>query len=195
VVAALYELEGFREQVTSGSLDDVDRVAGLLRQTITEARRVIWDLRPPALESLGLRGAMAALVERVSREGGAEITLEFAGMPELDPGITTALYVIAREALQNAARHSSAGHVVVSLHPEQDPDGVSSRVVLRVTDDGCGFAVDAGRPADHFGLTMMDEQAALAGGRLRVAEGPGGVGTIVEATIPVAQQDEGGPES
>jgi signal transduction histidine kinase len=196
VVAALYELEGFREHVTTGSLDDVDRVAGLLRQTITEARRVIWDLRPPALESLGLRGAMAALVERVSREGGADITLEFADMPELDPGITTALYVIAREALQNASRHSSACHVVVSLHPEQDPDGAApTRVVLRVIDDGCGFAVDAGRPADHFGLTMMDEQAALAGGRLLVTEGPGGVGTVVEAAIPVTQQEEGGPES
>lgn len=195
VVAALYELEGCREQVTAGSLDDIDRIADLLRQTITEARRVIWDLRPPALENLGLRGAMVALVERLSREGGADITLELADMPELDPGTTTALYVIAREALQNAARHSSAGHVVVSLQPEQDPAGVPARVALRVVDDGCGFAVDAGRPADHFGLTMMDEQAALAGGHLLVTEGPDGVGTLVEATIPTAQQEEGGPES
>ena len=69
------------------------------------------------------------------------------------------------------------------------------RIVLRVVDDGCGFALNAGRPADHFGLTMMDEQAALAGGRLLVTQGPGGVGTVVEATLPVAQQDEGGPES
>lgn len=195
VIAALYELEGFREQVTPGSRDDVDRVAGLLRQTITEARRVIWDLRPPALEGLGLRGAMVALVERLSKAPGATVALDFAVIPELDPGTRTALYVIAREALQNAKRHAAADHIVVSLEPERDPNGAASRVVLRICDDGCGFAVGAGQPADHFGLTMMDEQAALAGGSLRVTQGLGGVGTVVEAAMPVLQQDGGGAES
>ena len=98
VVAALFELESLPEQLELESRDDLKRVAGLLRQTITEARRVIWDLRPPALEGLGLRGALAALVDRLSRETSAEVDLEIDEVPELDAGTQTTLYVIAREA-------------------------------------------------------------------------------------------------
>ena len=183
IVAALYEMEGLREQAAPDSLADVDRVMELLRLTIAEARRVIWDLRPPALEGLGLHGAILALVERLSSQAGADIALEYGAIPDLAAATESALYIIAREALQNAQRHAGAKHITTSL-TLVSAEKAAPRVLLSVADDGCGFSTVAARPPDHFGLTMMDEQAALAGGTLEVSSSPEG-GTVVEATVPL----------
>jgi two-component system NarL family sensor kinase len=182
IVAALYEMEGLREQALPDTLIDVDRVMDLLRQTIAEARRVIWDLRPPALEGLGLHGAMMALVERLSSQVGPDMALEYGAIPDLAPGTESALYIIARESLQNAQRHAGAKHITTSLILVSANDALP-RVRLRIADDGCGFSTIAARPSDHFGLTMMDEQAALAGGTLEVRSSPGR-GTTIETTVP-----------
>lgn len=185
VVAALYQVEGFRAGAGAETAAELEGVAEMLKQAITDARRVIWDLRPPVLDGLGLDGALNALADRVAAEGDMLATTELTDLPPLPPGVTTALYMIAREALQNARRHAYARHVALSL--SRVDNGADVAVRLRVVDDGVGFdrhVVDSG---EHFGLTMMDEQAALAGGSLTLDTHPGG-GTSIEVVVPLSAE-------
>jgi len=148
---------------------------------------VIWDLRPPVLDGLGLDGALAALANRISADGGFVVETDLADVPQLPPRISTALYVIAREALQNARRHARANTVTVLVQLLADGDRGAQRVCLTIADDGIGFDHEAVQAGEHFGLTMMDEQAALAGGTFTVTSRPG-AGTTVEATVPFSGQ-------
>ncbi len=176
MVAALYQVQGMEAELPAETATDAERISGLLRTAIGDTRRVIRDLRPPALDGLGLRGALQSLAEQA--EGGTcEVRLDLAAAPELSPAVETSLYVIAREALQNALRHSGARHVDLCL-------AAGGEVVrLTVRDDGRGLQPAAVERDDHFGLTMMDEQAALVGGELQIGAGPDG-GTTVEVVVP-----------
>jgi NarL family two-component system sensor histidine kinase LiaS len=87
-----------------------------------------------------------------------------------------AFYRIAREGVRNARQHARATEVVVSLASEDHT------VVLRVSDDGVGFDVRSTRLSDHFGLVMMEEQAALMGALFRVTSFPGR-GTVLEVRL------------
>ncbi len=187
VVAALYQVEGLR--ASSGETRvELERVAALLKQTIAGVRSVIWELRPPVLDGLGLDGALAALATRVSAEGGFVVETDLAYVPQPPPRISTALYIIVREALQNVRRHAHARNVTLRVQLLADGDSSAQRVCLTVADDGVGFNSEAVQAGDHYGLTMMDEQAALAGGMFAVTSRPG-AGTCVEATVTYSGQE------
>jgi signal transduction histidine kinase len=98
--------------------------------------------------------------------------------------VETALYLVAREALHNASRYSNAGHVWIRLAYRAGSSGPGA-VSLQVHDDGRGFVADGVDREGHFGLTMMGEQAALAGGELSLDSSAGG-GTRIEVVVPLA---------
>lgn len=182
VVAAHYEVEGLRERVAPTMKSDVDRVERLLRQAIDDARSLIWELRPPALEGLGLVGALQSLVDRLTGEVRVVLRVAPAGLPPIENHVESALYIIAREALSNAVRHAHAAHISLSLASTGDPE---PNLRLLVSDDGLGFdSSETGEKQDHFGLTMMEEQAAAVGGRLTIVSKVG-VGTTVDVTVPL----------
>ncbi|HOU29486.1 MAG TPA: GAF domain-containing protein [Thermoleophilia bacterium] len=189
LVATLYQVEGIRAASGESEPEDLDRVAAMLRQAISDARGVIWDLRPPVLDGLGLHGALEALAKRVAKESGIAVDVDLEGADGLPADVNTALYVIAREALQNARKHARARSCSIVLREERSDAG---RTGLRMTvrDDGSGFDRDAALIADHFGLTMMDEQAALAGGALALHTSPD-AGTTVEVTVPLERTPTG----
>jgi signal transduction histidine kinase len=141
-------------------------------------RDLIAELRPAALDDLGLRPALESLVKRQSAIGGFVVDLEI----ELEPGrrlardTETAIYRIVQEALSNAVKHAHADGV--TLRVGQHPD----RVEVVVQDDGRGF--DPEGVGDGFGLTGMRERAVLAGGRLSVESADGGP-TCVTAVLPL----------
>ena len=180
VVAALYEVEGLRAPMGDEADPDIDRVADLLKSSIAEARRMIFELRPAVLDGLGLAGALTALTERTGGEADAVVNVRIPDAPTLSAGVSTAVYMIAREALQNARRHAAPHRVEITLAATND----ETAVLLEVRDDGCGFSPESLDGSEHFGLTMMDEQAALVGGRLRVESSPG-VGTRITAVVPL----------
>jgi signal transduction histidine kinase len=184
IVGAVFRLEAFRVSVPSGELAAFDASVELLRGCIRDARRVIWELRPPVLEGLGLADALRILVDRTNGEGPARVGASLGDVPELSQGKTTALYKIAREAIINAQRHGGASHIWLSWRLEPGASGASAW--LRVEDDGVGFDAEA-RGADHYGIAMMEEQAAVVGGSLRI-ESHRGRGSVVEATIPVERE-------
>jgi signal transduction histidine kinase len=180
VVGSLYQLEALSDAVQPEAKGQFEEAVSVLRKSITDARRIIWELRPPVLEELGLAASLRALAGRTGSEGGVHVGVRVNDIPGLSDGEATALYKIAREALLNARRHSRADKIGLSLW-EEGSDGRS--VHLRVEDNGVGFDRATTQFADHYGLAMMEEQAALLGGTLVIESIPL-QGTVVEASIP-----------
>ena len=153
----------------------------MLRHCRTESRSSIRDLRSMTLENLGLSAALDELLHPVATLNGAAFSVTTEGAArELPFSTETALLRIAHEAVANAARHSGAAHIAVTLKYEPE------RVRLDVRDDGSGFEPAAPHsPGEHFGLLGMDERANKIGGELRIDSTPGG-GTTVSIHVPSA---------
>jgi signal transduction histidine kinase len=176
VAGAVYELEAFRDKIADVTPDQFDNVLSLLRASIDTARRVVFEMRPPVLDQHTLAESLQLLCELATREGPSWVRSEVADVTLSNQTHAAAFYRIAREGVRNARQHARATEVVVSLAREDHT------VVLRVTDDGVGFDVRSTRLSDHFGLVMMEEQAALMGAPFRVTSFPGR-GTVLEVRL------------
>ncbi len=150
----------------------------LIRRTqgaIGDIRRVVYALRPPALDELGLRSALEEWVARYP-QGGTQIVLALPErLPPLPAAVEVAVYRIAQEAVTNVVRHAGASACTLALRLDE----AAGRLSLEVRDDGMGIAEDA---AAGVGLSSMRERAAELGGSLSVHAAPGG-GTIIRVTL------------
>ncbi|GAA5037224.1 signal transduction histidine kinase [Thermocatellispora tengchongensis] len=144
----------------------MDSVAGDIRQ-------LVYGLRPPALDDLGLAGAVRALAERAGGPA-AEVTVE-GDLDDLPAAVEVAVYRIAQEALTNVRRHARASRAEVVLRREP------AALRLLVADDGAGLPPD--RRAG-VGLSSMRERTAELGGICLITGEPG-AGTTVEVMLPV----------
>ena len=155
----------------------------MLRQSIDDARRVIWELRPPALEGLGLPAALRSLADRAG-QGQTAVSVSIEEIAGLSDVVTTGLYRIAREALLNALHHASARHIAISLADAAAAGRPSAR--LLVEDDGVGFDCHHRQASEsHYGTVMMEEQATLIGATMSIVAEPGR-GTRIEVLVPTA---------
>ncbi len=155
------------------------------RAAATDIRRLVYALRPPALDSLGLAGALRKSAAQRERDGSLRVSVEAPEeLPPLPAAVEVACYRIAEEALTNVVRHADARSCRISLAV----DGGSLRVEVR--DDGRGLpevrAGGSGRIG--VGLTSMHERAAELGGRL-VAEALPEGGTRVRAQLPMPKEE------
>ncbi|MGY1986535.1 sensor histidine kinase [Blastococcus sp. SYSU DS0669] len=151
----------------------LEAAAGYLRDSVSGVRRIVDDLRPAALDDLGLVSAVQEMAERL-RTAGVEVTVTGKGpLTGLSAAAEVAAYRITAEALANVAKHSGAQHVDVHLAHE---DGV---ITVRVADDGIGLPRQA---TAGVGLTSMHQRATELGGTCTVTGGSGG--TTVVATLP-----------
>lgn len=144
--------------------------------TVDEVRRIAYALRPPALDELGLAGAVAQTAERLSR-GRDELVIivEAPGtLPALDAATEVAAYRIAAEAMTNATKHSCATHICVRLTADR-------MLSLDVRDDGHGIAPNT---SHGVGLSAMRERTAELGGTLDILSDPNG--TSIHANLPLA---------
>jgi signal transduction histidine kinase len=152
-----------------------------IEQEITNLRAIITELRPAALDELGLEAALEALLERHRAINDLEISgeIELPGPdgPSLDADLQASVYRVVQEALTNVAKHARAGHVTVTVR------GDAGRLAVFVADDGRGFAVD--RQTGGFGLTGMRERVLVAGGRLTIESSD--EGTAVRAELPLVR--------
>lgn len=164
----------------------LDRSPERARESLTKAhtasseavlalRRIVRDLHPVAVDSLGLAGALDELAFRLS--GQTSVTTTATIMPALPAAIEVALYRIAAEAAGNAVRHSGASSVSIQLLTDEDA------LLLTVIDDGNGFNPDT-VPAG-VGLTSMRERAAELDGDLSITSTTGG--TTIRARIPISR--------
>ena len=156
------------------------RVAEAVRESLDEVRRIARELRPEALDDLGLVNALIALCSRVDAQDGPRVRRELQGkLPSLSPDVELVVYRVAQEGLTNALRHSNARWATVSLKADAET------VTLCVADDGKGMPVQL--PGDTAGIAGMRERALLVGGRLSIESRPE-QGTEVRLTIPVDQE-------
>ena len=150
-------------------------------------RTLARDLRPPALDQLGLVAALSSLVADVEEEAGLVAELEVAGAAaRLSPEVELAAFRVVEEAVRNTVHHAGARQLKVTVTFR------SAELALRVADDGRGFAPEGldGLGSGHLGLLGMAERARLLDGHLEV-HSASGQGTVVEATIPVGARRGG----
>jgi signal transduction histidine kinase len=154
------------------------RVNDLVRRAIADSRRLVWSLRPPELERLGLIPALRRLAEDTSH---GELTVDIHdGIGDLRLGLDAeaVVYRIVQEAVHNAQKHAEASAISILLGRN---DGVVSTIV---EDNGRGFepgALPAGR---GLGLIGMRERAELVDGHV-VVESSAGTGTRVRLEVPI----------
>src|SRR5262245_7421319 len=159
---------------------DIARADGLLvsateqaQSLIADVRRLIYGLRPPTLDELGLVASLEGLASR-DGAGGPHIQVDAPdALPPLDAAVEVATYRIVQEAVTNVARHAHAGRCTVRLAVEP------TALLLEVADDGRGFS---DRRAG-VGLQTMRERALELGGTCEIASTPG-VGTTVSVRLP-----------
>jgi len=175
-------LSGTRRRTAMSPVSPIlDQAVERIDESIVELRRLIADLRPAALDELGVEAALVSLVERWSGSG-IEIDLYIELGPEdaegghrYEPLVEDTIYRLVQESLNNAIRHGHAGRAIVEVIEESGDIGV------RITDDGSGF--DPRQPGGGFGLLGMRERVSLTGGGFDIRSGD--EGTTVTATLPV----------
>jgi two-component system, NarL family, sensor histidine kinase UhpB len=152
------------------------------RSSLEEVQRIVRELRPEALDDLGLASALAVLSDRISEQTGLSIVRRFdPHLPALSPDEELVVYRIAQESLTNVVKHAEASEVMLML--ERTPTGT----VLSVRDNGCGLD---GRWSAGKGMRGMRERALLIGAELSVGSPPGG-GVEVRLTLPAGDMRHG----
>lgn len=150
------------------------------QEAITDIRRLIYELRPPTLDDLGLVGALQQSAARYESE-----TLRFTfeipePLPELPAAVETAVYRISQEAMTNIVRHAQASQATIRLTCS------GNHLVVAICDNGKGLSAT---DQTGIGLQSMRERAAELNGRYLIESLPGG-GTKVEARLPLETIDE-----
>jgi two-component system, NarL family, sensor histidine kinase DevS len=185
----LQSLGGLRVLLSSALRSgEPERGEGAMRQAVEQIeheianlRAIIAELRPAALDELGLGTAIEALLDRHREQSDFALDAELLlpdpaiGEERLEPDLETAVYRMVQEALTNVAKHACAEHVHVAV------GAAEGELRIEVHDDGIGFSpvsVDAG-----FGLAGMRERAALAGGTLSLESSA--EGTVLTACLPL----------
>ncbi len=150
-----------------------------MRATVADVRRLVYDLRPPALDQLGLALAIRDYTQQCSESGLHVVVDAPEQLPPLPAAVEVAVYRIAQEALTNVVRHARAHSCTVRLEHVETPG--RSEVQLEITDDGLGLPAE--RPVG-VGTSSMRERAEELGGSCMIESVPGG-GTRVLARLPL----------
>lgn len=174
LTVVLLGLKQLEQELPATHRETVALLRESARDGLDDVRRVARRLRPGVLEDLGLTSALAALTNDFGRHHPALVRRVVApGLPALSKDTELVVYRVAQEALTNAARHSGAGRVELSLVR------LGGEVVLEVRDDGTGFDLSA----DGAGLRGMHERSRLVGGELSITSSR--QGTCVRLAVPV----------
>jgi signal transduction histidine kinase len=187
IVMNLEAAEGMLPSGLSSVQQYLDQARSIARDSLAEARRLMWALRPESLEHSSLPEALARLAESWSEESGATASTTVTGTPHpLTPEIEVTLLRVAQEALTNCRKYAQASQVMMTL------SYMNNLVTLNVQDDGVGFdptRLSGKEPSAQsmggFGLKGMRERVEQLRGTLLVESEPG-EGTTLMVAIPVA---------
>jgi signal transduction histidine kinase len=174
------ELDRLEKTAPEETRDALRQARELTERSIEEVRRAVAALSPAVLERLGLEAALRQWSARFAKSFPGRVRLRLPSpFPETPPEAAAVVYRLAQECCQNAARHSGASRVNLSLRL------TDSGLELSVADNGAGFDVPAAlAKPDSFGLAGMRERVALLGGDFEVRSRPGR-GAVVTARLPL----------
>jgi two-component system sensor histidine kinase UhpB len=179
LTAILLRLEALSQDASGQLAHELVQLKSLVSQAMEELLRLARQLRPAALDDLGLVAALEGQLARFSEQTGIQAVLHSEGAPEaIGEDQQTVLYRVVQEALSNTAQHSGATFVDFELRVFP-----SHGVELRVRDNGHGFEPGSTTDGQGIGLAGMAERARLVGGELTVNSAPG-AGTRVRLYIP-----------
>ncbi|MFQ3661983.1 MAG: sensor histidine kinase [Chloroflexaceae bacterium] len=162
--------EDWLEQEPERLREEFEALKANLRRQIEELRRAIFALRPIELSQLGFAGALRRFVSEFAEQQDWDLELELSDLPpDLPYALELAAFRFVQEALNNAAKHANARHVVVALRV------VDRGLQIVVRDDGVGFdpGAQGELPGTRLGLRQMRERAAALDGRLTILSRPG----------------------
>jgi two-component system sensor histidine kinase UhpB len=176
LTAVALEIERAAGQAPEAERQRMLELAVELHSTLDEIRRIARELRPEALDDLGLINALIALSSRAERQGGLRIERRFSALPPLAPELELVIYRVAQEALTNVLRHAEASRCLLALQSS------GAEVELDVSDDGRGMPdrIDGAT----IGLEGMRERALLVGGSLLI-DSNSEAGTTVSLRVPI----------
>jgi signal transduction histidine kinase len=194
ITGALYQARALRLVIPDGSARPsarleaaLDSISDLLSRAMEELHGVVFALRPPDLDDIGVVAAIERYISQIQR-AGLNARLEAEGDPPLlSPEVRLAIYRIVQEALHNALRHAAADEAVVRLEVNDE----TLRVTIR--DNGAGFDPEHATRPSALGLLSMRERAAAIGAAFAVMSRPGdGTTVMIERRIepePAAMPD------
>jgi signal transduction histidine kinase len=173
LAAMSMKLEVLNDRVPAEDRAIVAQLGEEVQETITDIRRLVYELRPPALDEFGLLPALSEQASRLSASGAKFEVRGPSEMPQLPAAAEVATYRIALEAMTNVSKHAGATVCEVDL-------SLNGGIRLTVSDNGDGFSPGA---RHGVGMSSMRERAAEIGGDLTVETS--GDGTIVSAVLPL----------
>ena len=182
-------LETAAARLRTGSAEaraPLDQALQTARDSLTEARRIVWALDPGASEPGALVASLQRLAERTRAGGITDIDVVVTGdTVPVDAGRELALLRTAQEAVSNALRHAEPHHITITL------SFLGDTVILDVADDGCGFDPEllTARSGGGFGLSSLTERARSAGGHLTIDSAPE-QGTTISLVLPVGSASQ-----
>ena len=190
LIGAMLELKSARNRLDKGDLgqaeESLDTVQNILHRVEAEIKRVIYDLRPPTLDALGLAPAVRRYAARFEQYAGIPCLVAVWGQAvRLPAEVEICVYRLIQEALQNTSAHAQArqANVVITFTPQT--------LKLTIMDDGRGFDLQAVQADNdgHLGLLNMQERAQRLGGHLTIHSQPAR-GTHVELVVPISGSTE-----
>jgi len=176
----ILNLDFLKKQVpkdNSKAQKEIKRIEKLIKETVSDLRRLIYDLRPTTLDSLGLIPTLKRHIEQFGQENRLKTSFSHSLNGRLPANVETALFRLTQEALNNVKKHSQAKQVNINMAEEKEKDTVS----LVIEDDGKGFELE--KIEGGLGLVGMRERAESLGGKLDIISQPDR-GTKILVTIP-----------
>jgi two-component system, NarL family, sensor histidine kinase UhpB len=176
LTGAMLQVEALAARIPDDLRNELDELRETARSGTEDVRRIARQLRPEALEDLGLQSALAALATSFGEQTQVNVKRRLKPSLPLSKDEELVVYRVAQEALTNVARHAQATRVVLRLHQNR------ALTVLTVRDNGRGLCAGA-LPSAH-GIRGMRERAMLIGAQLQIDSKPGR-GTEIKLSIPL----------
>ena len=176
----LLVVEGIRDCGANRAVARVEQTQKLIKKMAVMLKTVCTDIRPPALDTCGLSGALSELVSQFRSRNRIELR-HAIDLPDdgktVDSLVAIVIYRLAQESLNNLAKYSKARNAQIAVKYD------GNKVTLAVSDDGCGFDSDMLQSQSSLGLRIMREEAESIGGNLLIDSKPGR-GVIIKAEFP-----------
>ncbi|MBS4174178.1 sensor histidine kinase [Bacillus sp. FJAT-49736] len=170
----------YRERGAREAINEVSDLKRMVRSSLSEVRRIIYDLRPMALDDLGLVPTLRKYLGRTEEYNNGAPHIQFFNVGEelrLDSNYEVALFRLVQESVQNALKHADASVIQVKLEMKKD------RITVIIKDNGKGFDVRA-KKEGSFGIVGMKERIELLDGNITI-DSKTGLGTIVTIQVPI----------